>query len=152
MKKMRTIVCMSVCLFMTTACQSSRSGKVYSRDAARAAQTVKLGTVEFVDEVQIEGTKSPVGAIAGGVLGGVLGSTIGGGSGQRVATAGGALVGAGAGALAEERITRKDGLEITVKLDDGTSVSIVQENDVPFAAGDRVRVLTAPDGTARVRK
>jgi outer membrane lipoprotein SlyB len=36
-------------------------------------------------------------------------------------------------------------------MEDGSTVSIVQEADEYFAAGDRVRVLTAGDGSARVR-
>ncbi len=90
-------------------CASSRSGEVYSRDHARQAQTVMMGTVESVKSVTIEGTKTPVGTAAGGVAGGVLGSTVGGGSGRTVATVIGALAGAAAGTAAEEGMTRNPG-------------------------------------------
>ena len=46
-----------------------------------------------------------VGAVAGAVLGGVLGHQVGGGSGRDLATVGGALVGAAAGA----NVARRDG-------------------------------------------
>jgi outer membrane lipoprotein SlyB len=46
------------------------------------------------------------------------------------------------GSAVEEGITRKNALEITVKLDSGRVVSVVQEADVPFQVGDRVRLLT----------
>ena len=133
-------------------CASSRSGEVYSRDHARKAQTVVAGTVESVKEMTIEGTKTPIGGVAGGVAGGVLGSTVGGGSGRTVATVVGALAGAAAGAVAEEGLTRKAGLEIVVNKDDGTTIVVVQEADVAIAPGDRVRIITAADGTTRVSK
>jgi outer membrane lipoprotein SlyB len=60
--------------------------------------------------------------------------------------------GAVAGGAVEEEVTKKDGLEIIVRLDGGKVVSVVQEADVPFQAGENVRILTGPDGTARVSK
>ena len=116
------------------------------------AQNVQLGTVEMVKPVKIEGTKSFVGPAAGAAAGGVLGSTIGSGSGKTVATVLGVLAGGAAGAAVEEGITKKDGLEIIVKLDSGNVIAVVQEADVIFAVGDRVSILTGPDGTTRVSK
>ena len=133
-------------------CASSKSGEVYSRDQARQSMTVRLGTVEFVKPVKVEGSKSGMGAAAGGIIGGVAGSTIGGGKGSTLAALGGAVGGALLGNVAEEKITDFDCLEITVKLDNGEVIAAVQENDVMFAVGDRVRVLTARDGTVRVEK
>ncbi|MBU1012605.1 MAG: hypothetical protein KKG99_06345, partial [Bacteroidetes bacterium] len=46
-------------------CVSSKSGDVYSRDQAQKSQTVVAGTVESVKQVIIEGTKTPVGTVAG---------------------------------------------------------------------------------------
>lgn len=146
------ILFMTVIAMILTGCASSRSGQVYSRDEARQIQTVENGTVESVKEVVIEGTKTPIGTAAGAVTGGVLGSTIGGGSGKTVATVIGALAGAAAGTMAEEGITRKPGLEIIVKKDNGHTIVIVQEADMIITAGDRVRVITAADGTTRVSK
>lgn len=150
--KMYIVSIVSAGCVLLSGCASSRSSEVYSRDQARRSQTIQLGTVEFVKTVQIEGTKSPVGTVAGGVAGGVLGSTIGGGRGSTLAALGGAALGAIGGTVAEERLTRKDGLEITVKLDSGSVVAVVQEADILFSVGDRVRVLTGPDGTTRVSR
>ena len=135
-----------------TGCISSRSGQVYSRDQARTAHNVVNGTVESVRSVSIEGTQTPVGGVAGGVLGGVLGSTVGDGSGQAVATVAGAIAGAVAGSVAEEKLTQKEGLEIVVQKDNGGSVLVVQEADQTFSPGERVRVVTGPDGTVRITK
>lgn len=133
-------------------CASSRSGEVYTRDQARGAQTVEFGTVEQADEVTIEGTSGQVGGIAGAIAGGFLGATVGGGSGRNLGAAAGALAGAGAGAVTEEKVTRKKGLELTVRKESGELVVVVQEADVLYAPGDRVRLITAADGTVRVRK
>ena len=147
--KILTVV--SLTLFLVAGCASSRSGTSYTRDQACKTQTVYRGTVEQVDAVQIEGTKSPWGAIVGGALGAAVGSSIGSGWGQVVGGTVGAVGGGLAGAAVEEEVTKRDGLEITVALDNGNTVVIVQEADVLFRVGDRVRVLTGPDGTARVR-
>jgi|SRR5450830_1029666 len=129
------------------ACASSNSGDVYSRDEARKVQTIKLGVVESVRKVKLEGTKSPVGTVGGAVVGGVAGSTIGGGKGSAIAAVIGAIAGGVAGSAIEEGVTRKDGLEITVKLDSGALVAIVQEADEPFNPGDRVRLVESGSTT-----
>ena len=49
-------------------------------------------------------------------------------------------------------MTKKNALEITVELDSGEILSVVQEADLEFYAGERVRVLRANDGTSRVQK
>lgn len=150
MKSFRFVVLLPL-LVLLAGCTSSQSGEVYSRDQARTLQTVQMGTVEFVKNVQIEGTKSGIGAVAGGVAGGVAGSTIGSGKGSTLAALGGAAIGAVGGAVAEEKLTKKAGLEITVKLDSGAMIAVVQEADVMFSVGERVRVLTS-GGTTRVVK
>jgi outer membrane lipoprotein SlyB len=123
------------------ACASSNSGSVYSRDDARKVQTVKTGVVESVRQVKLEGTKSPVGTVAGGAVGGIAGGSIGHGRGSAVGAVVGAVAGALAGAALEEGVTRKDALEITVKLDGGGLIAIVQEADEAFNIGENVRII-----------
>ena len=60
---------------LLAACASSNSGGAYTRTQTRQVQTVKMGTVESVRLVKIEGTKSPIGTGTGAVVGGVAGST-----------------------------------------------------------------------------
>ena len=131
------------------ACASSNSGGVYKRGEAHTVQTVKMGVVESVRLVKLEGTKTPIGTGTGAVVGGVAGSTLGGGRGQVITTVLGALAGGLAGSAAEEGLTRKDGVEITVKLDSGNMIAVVQEADEEFNPGDKVRVLQA-NGVTRV--
>lgn len=130
-------------------CASSRSGSVYSRDEARREQTVRMGVVEGVRSVTIEGTKTPVGTVAGGAVGGIAGSSVGHGRGSAVGAVVGAVVGGIAGAATEEAVTRKEGVEVTVRLDNGELRAIVQEADEIFKPGERVR-LVSQGGTTRV--
>ena len=132
-----------------SACASSNSGSVYKRDDARKVQTVKTGVVESVRTVKLEGTKTPIGAVAGGAIGGIAGGSIGSGRGSAIGAVLGAVVGGIAGAATEEVVTRKDALEITVKLDGGGLIAIVQEADEAFNAGDKVRLVENAD-TSRV--
>lgn len=135
--------------FVLTGCASGVGGKDYSRTQARSVQEVQMGIVEAVREVNIEGTKTPIGAGAGAVVGGVAGSTVGSGKGSVVGAAVGAVLGGLGGAAVEEGATRQKGVEITVKLDSGRMIAITQAADESFRVGDRVRVLSG-SGVTRV--
>ena len=153
MKKQILISATLIALLGLGGCASKLTGDVYSRDQVRAPQTVRMGTVESVRPVQIEGTKTPIGPAAGAVVGGVAGSGVGGGRGSVIAGVVGAVAGGMIGAAAEEGITRSQGVEITVREDDGQTRAYVQEADpaVSFFAGERVRILTV-NGVSRVSK
>lgn len=149
MKALNLLVIASACVVVLAGCAPSMSGSAYSRTQARQAQDVEMGVVESVREVQIEGTKTPIGAAAGAVVGGVAGSTVGGGRGSTVAAVLGAVGGGLAGAAVEEGVTRRKGLEITVRLDSGRMMAVTQEADEAFAPGERVRILSG-GGVTRV--
>ncbi len=137
---------------LLAACASSKSGDVYSRDQARREMTVRNGVVESVRVVTLEGTKSQVGTTAGAVVGGLAGSSVGQGKGSVIAAVIGAVAGGVAGSAIEEGATRKQALEITVNLDGGRSLVVVQEA-LPgeFQPGDRVRVVSG-SGETRVTR
>ncbi|MCG2634489.1 MAG: glycine zipper 2TM domain-containing protein, partial [Gammaproteobacteria bacterium] len=90
-------------------CARSLSGSTYPRSDARQVQQAQMGTVQHVRQVQIEGTDSKIGAVAGGIAGGIAGSSVGGGKGQDIATVAGVIVGGIAGSAAEELGTRQLG-------------------------------------------
>jgi outer membrane lipoprotein SlyB len=136
---------------LVSACATGVGGDDYSRDQTRREQTVRLGVVDSVREVKIEGTRSGVGAVAGGAVGGVAGSTVGQGRGSTVGAVLGSVAGGVAGQAAEQGATRQTGLEITVKLDSGKLIAVTQAAGESFKPGDRVRVLS--DGaTTRVSR
>jgi len=145
MRPIALLVAAAAVVTLLSACAPSMSGGAYTRDQARREQNVRLGVVESVRQVQIEGTRSGIGPAAGAVVGGIAGSTIGQGRGSAVGAVLGGVAGGVAGQAAEEIGTRKTGLEITVKLDGGTLVAVTQEADETFKPGERVRIVS--DGT-----
>lgn len=147
--KMMKVLTILLAALVVAGCASSKSGSVYSRDEARREATVRMGTLESVRAVMIEGTKTPVGTVAGGAVGGIAGSSIGGGRGSAVAAVLGAVAGGLVGSAAEEGITRRQGVELTVRLDNGEMRAIVQEADETFTVGERVR-LVSQGGVTRV--
>jgi len=124
-------------------------GGDYSRGQTRGEQSVRLGVVEQVRQVKIDGTRTGTGAAAGAVLGGVGGSATGGGRGQVATTVAGAIVGGVLGQAVENSATSKEGVEITVKLESGKLIAVTQEADEKFQVGDRVRILSG-GGVTRV--
>lgn len=125
--------------------QQSLTGDAYSAREARQVQTVQFGTVESVRPVVIEGrTDGVVGTGAGAIIGGIAGSTVGGGRGSAIASVVGAVAGGMVGQNIEEASTRRQGQEITVRLDSGAVYSVVQEveNEQYFRPGDRIRMLS----------
>lgn len=134
-----------------TACAPNYSGSSYSGSEARQIQRVQQGVIENIAPATIADKPSGIGLLGGALVGGVLGNLIGDGAGRVLATLGGALGGAAAGYGAEKYIGHVDANEITVRLDSGEVVAIVQQYGNQFHVGERVRVLTSSDGSARVQ-
>jgi outer membrane lipoprotein SlyB len=149
MKSVWGITAVLLTLTVVGCAPRSMSGDVYSRERAQAVQTIQYGEVIEVRQILIEGTKSGMGALGGGVLGGALGTGVGRGSGTGMAVVGGAILGAVAGSAIEESATKQPGVEVTIRMDSGKTIALVQGIDPPVVAGDRVRVVRNPDGSAR---
>lgn len=130
-------------------CITHESGNVYSKHEAGREQTVRMATVDSVRKVTLEGSQSGLGAAAGGAVGGVAGSQVGHGAGSSVGAVLGAVAGGVAGNVLESKATSKNAFEITVKLDSGEMRAIVQEADLEFTPGQRVRLLSS-GGVTRV--
>jgi outer membrane lipoprotein SlyB len=130
-------------------CITHESANVYSKHEAGREQTVRMATVDSVRKVTIEGGQSGLGGAAGGAVGGIAGSQVGQGAGSQVAAVLGAVAGGVAGNMLEEKGTSKNALEILVRLDSGEMRAIVQEADVEFQPGQRVRLLSS-GGVTRV--
>jgi outer membrane lipoprotein SlyB len=143
-----TFVAISATLatLLTAGC-ASQSASTYSRDQTLRESTVRFGVVDSVRAVTIDGTKSPVGAGAGAAIGGIAGSTAGQGRGSSVGAIIGAVAGGVAGAAIENSATKQNGLEITIKLENGTYVAITQAADEEFKPGERVRILSGSGAT-----
>ncbi|WP_303787196.1 glycine zipper 2TM domain-containing protein [Azovibrio restrictus] len=149
MRKTSSILLLTAALILGGC--ANTSGDVYRRDQAMRERTVQPGVVESVRDVTLEGSRSGVGTVAGGALGGLAGSNIGHGRGSVAGAIVGAVVGGIAGHALEEKVTRETGQEITVKLDNGRTISVVQGGPERFHPGERVRVLSG-QGETRVSR
>lgn len=148
--KLHTAIAAALAASILAGCAGGLGSRDYQRSEARRVYEVKMGTVEAVRAVTLEGTKSGVGAVSGAAVGGIAGSKVGQGKGSAVAAVLGAVAGGLAGAAVEEAATGKAGLEITVRLDSGRTIAITQEDDGErYNVGDRVRLLES-GGQARV--
>ncbi|TAM89666.1 MAG: glycine zipper 2TM domain-containing protein [Candidimonas sp.] len=128
----------------------SASSSTYTYGQAQREQIVRTGTVVALRNVLIEkGQTSGVGALAGGALGGVAGSSIGRGTGSVLGAVGGAVAGALVGNAVENQAGKTQGLEITVRLDNGETRVVAQAADTPLSVGQRVRLISG-DGPTRV--
>lgn len=129
--------------FLVAGCTATPTANTYGRAEAMRAQSVEFGSILSIRPVNIRPDRTWVGTGAGAALGGLAGSQIGGGT---AANAAGAVAGAVAGGALGSAIQGSQntpGLELTVKLDNGNNVAVVQPGGVDdFRVGDRVRVTS----------
>lgn len=131
---------------LTGCANRSMSGQSFPRSGAQAVWNVEYGEVVDVRNVEVEGEFSLLGILVGSAIGHAAGTEI---SDSRNAGTVGSVAGAVAGAAVEQAVTGMDGLQITVELDSGRTVAIVQDDEDLFQSGERVRVLTAAAVPAR---
>lgn len=140
---MKSILALAITPLALVSCAPQElTGDTVSRGEVGQANTVRVGTIESVKYVKIQGGQT-AGSVIGGIVGGVLGSEVGGGSGNTLGAIAGAGLGAAAGSSAEQKIMNRQGVELIVNFDDGVTESFVQEHSEReiFNVGDRVRVV-----------
>jgi len=119
----------------------------YHAGEARGEQAVRFGVVETVRDVRIQPFNTGVGSTTGAFVGGIAGSNVGGGTGQILGAIGGTIIGSILGYNIEQSANERPGLEVTVLLDSGKYIAVVQEATEPFKPGDRVRILGGHNST-----
>jgi outer membrane lipoprotein SlyB len=115
--------------------------------APAAAKCTDCGVVQAVRFVEVKGSSSGVGMVAGGVLGGVLGHQIGSGRGNTVATIAGAAGGAYVGNEVEKKKNTKGQWNVVIKMDSGQQRTFVYSSQPTVHDGDRVKLI---DGGRRL--
>jgi len=99
------------------------------------------GVVEGIDYVPHASAPSGTGAVVGGIAGGLLGHQIGSGRGNTAATIAGAIGGAVVGNQIQNRARRADeDYRVSVRLHDGSYVSVITHDYPRVQVGDRVVV------------
>lgn len=130
----------------------SYSNGVYTDADTQRAHSITPATVVAVRAVTIERATNGMGAAVGGNVGTALGGAASkSGNGQFFAAVLGGAAGSLLGQAVESKAALHPGLEISMRLDDGQLISVVQAADEPFKRGDRVRVLSA-EGKSRVTR
>jgi len=151
-KQIFIISAVAVGAALTGCAQPGLGGSNYSRSQVRGEQSVRLGIIETVRDVQIDAPRDGGGTLIGAALGGIGGSTIGGGSrANAVGAIAGAVLGGIAGQAIEKSQNERKGVEVTVRLEGGKLIAVTQEKDEEFRIGDRVRILSG-QGVTRVSR
>ena len=142
------VLCTVAATSLSGCAQPSASANVYTYGQAQREQIVRLGTVTAVRSIVIQQERnSGAGLIGGAAVGGIAGNSVGRGNGNALATVGGAILGAIAGNAIEDSFGKKDGYEITVRLDNGELRVIAQESDVALVVNQRVQVISGAGPT-----
>jgi outer membrane lipoprotein SlyB len=149
MSRDTSIIAAALCALLLGGCAYPAGSRDYRGYQVMGEQSVRFGVVESVRDVRINPGQTGVGTVGGAALGGIAGSTVGGGSGQAAGAIAGAILGGILGSNVEHSANDRPGLEVTVLLDSGKYVAVVQEPDETFRSGDRVRVVSG-HGTTRV--
>jgi len=150
MRHTTLITATALSVLLLGGCAYNAGSRDYRGYQVMGEQNVRFGVVESVRDVRINPGQTGVGTAGGAVLGGLAGSTVGGGTGQVAGAVGGAILGGLLGSHIEQSANERQGVEVTVKLDSGQYIAIVQEADEQFRPGDRVRIVGGGHGGARV--
>jgi len=127
MKQVKSIVFLAALLVASSCSYNSLRPDVVDRNQAQRMQMVRFGTVESVDKIVIAGDQE-TGALAGAAIGAASGSSISDSDIESgIGAVLGGLVGSAVGSAVGDAATRKDAIELLVALDDGKTVSIIQE-------------------------
>lgn len=107
--------------------------------AAPVPACLDCGKVTDVAPVQKSGDAGALGVLAGGAAGALLGNQIGSGSGKNLATIAGAVGGAYAGKMIEEKVKTRTVWTVGVEFGDGSKGRYEFDQDPGFKAGDAVK-------------
>lgn len=160
------IPCLSLLViisFVLASCKYSTQSR-YNYSEVGQVQVVQFGTVISVREIEISGENSGATAVAGAAGGAAAGVSTGRGFGSVAGGVAGAAVGAVIGSELERAIRSRGGVEYTVVLQNGKTLTVAQnvsEKDTILAVDDRVmvqingqyqRVLPANDLPTEIEK
>ncbi|MBL4237265.1 glycine zipper 2TM domain-containing protein [Vibrio fluvialis] len=126
----------------------------YQRNQARPVNEVVFGqveTVRYISQQDIVHSKANGWeTLLGAVVGGLIGNQFGDGHGREVATAIGAVAGAGIARSNANQTYHVEYrlVEILIKTSEGKLIDVIQDVDsqMLFSSGDRVRILYFDDG------
>ena len=148
MNQVKLLFFLGAFLLVNSCSYSSIRPDVVERNQAQRMQSVRFGTILSIDEITVSGDRE-TGEMVGAAIGAASGSSI---SESDIESGIGAIVGGLIGSRVGSEVgniaTRKNAIELLVALDDGKTVSIIQEaSDDLFEKGIRVKVITSAGKT-----
>jgi outer membrane lipoprotein SlyB len=131
---------------LLTSCSSTDPS--YSANSVGQVSQVEQGKILDIQKVNIKGSDN-AGARVGGLAGGLGGALAGSGNifTSIAGSIGGAIVGGIAGGATEKAITSSTGYQFTIKLDNGKTFAILQEDNNNLKVGDLVTVYMSGNNT-----
>ncbi|MBY4898688.1 hypothetical protein [Cupriavidus sp. AU9028] len=145
-------------LFLTSVLFTGCAAQPTSPNVYRASEALRTGTAQAVTVVRVRpvtivagdgmmSASSGVPGVLGAVVGAVLGArVIGGGNGRYIA---GALSGTASAAIAQvaaSHLSRRHGVEVVVRTNDGRQVVVAQDADQQFVTGEQVFLVSGSGG------
>jgi outer membrane lipoprotein SlyB len=144
-KAMKNHLLALAAILTLSACAQPGQNRYGQADVGKAS-LVQFGTVMLTRPIEITGENHGIGAAAGAAGGAIAGSHIGNGTGSLAGTLAGALIAGIIGNAAEQAIADHAGIEFTVTLETGDTVTVVQNanpEEQALERGDRVVVQTS---------
>lgn len=148
-----SVAAFSGCAHQATAGGTERYGSdgrtwsdTWRNDPYRAGDgRVAYGTVVAIAESDRDASSDPpvgAGAVLGGAVGAVIGRKIGSSTeAKNAGTVIGAVLGAVAGHQIERARTKRDGVQVTVRLRNGGTVTLTQDRGEDLRVGDAVQIV-----------
>lgn len=148
---------LTTCLIAITAlsgCARNINPNTYKASHVGESSLSYQGNIISIRDIEVkEGEyleENKTGMALGGLTGGLVGTQIGGGRGQIAATVGGAILGATAGAFAEDALKTQKAKEYTVRLTNGSIMTVVQGPEINLSVGQPVLVIVGKQGRSRI--
>ncbi len=138
----------SISLIFFSCANESLKPDTFPRDSVQRITNVFYGEVVSIQNVNIEGSIKS-GIIVGGLIGAAAGSEVSDSKPEsEIGAVLGGVIGANLGGNISKNLQSVDGVQITINMDDGRTVSVVQEiGDYKFSVGDLVEVITTKGKT-----
>ena len=142
MNSLRMILCCALLTLLLGAC-AGRTENRYDPALEQSMLTIQHGVITQARDVKIAGSGGS--ATTSPQVG------IGMGHGRRGGMFGGIGIGILSGGRPDDSAYEREAQELTIRLEDGQDVVVVQASENKFSSGDPVRILKAQDGKTHVQ-
>lgn len=158
MKKILIVTLLSISIGLITACALNVSPHTYQACETGVASKVLAGVIIGKRAVNVD-ANSGVGGLAGAGIGAAGGSAMGSSAHSNIAGAiGGAVLGGVVGNALEKTIHRHKAFEYIINLNNGSTISITQVQELEFSVGQPVLIIygettrIVPDNTIKIKQ